>query len=88
MSKTKFCPSCKKDHVLDKFGTRKVNGKKIPQSYCLECRSKHQSKMNHLRKKNPKLAKVDLRTREKMNHVQPKPKKAKRVSKSKEDLRQ
>lgn len=43
------CPVCGKtangyNEIEEKFGWRFVNGKKIPQSYCIACRSKHKKR--------------------------------------------
>lgn len=61
LPKTKSCPRCKKTKAIDQFGTRMMSGVKRPQSYCLDCRNQHGKKMDLVRKKNPKLEKVDLR---------------------------
>lgn len=59
----KKCPRCRKSKPLERFGTRMVRGKKIPQSYCLECRNRHKIKMQKLEQKIPEAKKLDLRTK-------------------------
>lgn len=35
---TSYCPHCETDKPLAFFGTRVVNGNRIPQSWCRKCR--------------------------------------------------
>ena len=63
----KKCPKCKKTKEISKgFGMRKSNGKKIPQSYCFDCRSSHGKSQRKLKQSKPSLRNKDLRKGKKL----------------------